>query len=183
MPESTTYIRFFGNVNEITVPNLINIIQEKFNSGVRRFVILISSKGGSVFYGISAYNFLKGLPAEIITHNFGSVDSSAGVIYCAGTKRYSVPHARFLIHPVTWTYVGTTILPEDQMEENVKSLKLDMENIAKILAGTTGKTKDEILQVMKNRTNLSPEEAKTFGLVHEIKNELVEDGTNILRVD
>ena len=181
--EQTVYIRFFGNVNEVTVPRLINIVQEKFNSGVRKFVILISSQGGSVFYGLSAYNFLKGLPAEITIHNFGSVDSIAGVIYCAGDKRYSVPEGRFLIHPVSWTYVGTVTLPEDQMEENVKSLRQDTENIANVIAKTTEQSKDKVLDDMKNRTNLDPEQAKEYGLVHEIKNDLVPDDAIILQVD
>ena len=181
--EQTVYIRFFGNVNEVTVPKLINIVQEKFNAGIRKFVILISSGGGNVFYGLSAYNFLKGLPAEIIMHNFGSIDSSAGVIYCAGDKRYSVPEGRFLIHPVTWTYYGTVSLPEDQMEENIKSLRQDTENIASVIAKNTGNTKEKVLDDMSKRTNLDPEEAKKYGFVHEIKNDLVPDNVTILQVD
>ena len=181
--EQTVYIRFFGDVNNVTVPKLINIVQEKFNAGIRKFVILISSRGGNVFYGLSAYNFLKGIPAEIIMHNFGSVDSSAGIIYCAGDKRYSVPEGRFLIHPVTWTYVGTVSVPEDQMEENVKSLRQDTENIANIIAKNSVKSKNEVLEDMRNRTNLNPEQAREYGLVHEIKNDLIPDDATIFQVD
>ncbi len=36
--------------------------------------LLLSSPGGSVFHGLSVYNFLKGAPFEVYTYNFGSVD-------------------------------------------------------------------------------------------------------------
>ncbi len=170
-------------MNNVTVPKLLNIVQDKLNTGTKKFVILISSGGGNVFYALSAFNFLKGISAEVITHNFGSVDSSAGVIFCAGSKRYCVPQARFLIHPVTWGYPQGADLSEEILEENLKSLKQDTENIAGVLSSTTGKSKSDILEAMKNRTNLNPVEAKDFGLIHEIKTELVEDGAEVLRVD
>ncbi len=61
--------------------------------GVNEFKILISSPGGSVQHGLSAYNYLKGIPAKITTHNFGIVDSIA-MLSCyivAGQKRLCVP--------------------------------------------------------------------------------------------
>jgi ATP-dependent protease ClpP protease subunit len=36
---------------------------------------------------------------------------------------------------------------------------------------------------MSKRTNLDPEEAKKYGFVHEIKNDLVPDNVTILQVD
>jgi len=80
-------IRFFCAVDDYTIPLLIANIDKKLQQGIEKFTILISSKGGSVFHGIWAYNYLKGIPAEITTHNFGSINSSASVIYCAGDKR------------------------------------------------------------------------------------------------
>jgi len=68
----------------------MQVVQQKLKEGTGRFVILISSMGGNVFSGISAYNFLKGIPAEVWTHNFGSTDSIAVVLFCAGSKRFSV---------------------------------------------------------------------------------------------
>ena len=68
-------IRFFAPVIDTTVNTLLSAIDEKMKQGIRDFIILISSPGGSVIHGLSAYNYLKGLPAVITTHNFGSVDS------------------------------------------------------------------------------------------------------------
>jgi ATP-dependent protease ClpP protease subunit len=82
----TTVIRFYSPVTEQSVSQLLNTVDQKLKAGTKRFVLLISSPGGSVFAGLSAYHYLKGIPAEIITHNFGEVDSIATVIYCAGSS-------------------------------------------------------------------------------------------------
>ena len=94
-------IKFFAPVIDVTINALMNAIDQKMKQGSTNFIILISSPGGSVFHGLSAYNYLKGLPATITTHNFGSVDSIGVVLYCGGSKRLSVPQARFLLHGVS----------------------------------------------------------------------------------
>ena len=98
--KKTIYIKFFAGIDPNTIAKLTTLVQQKLREGVERFVLLISSPGGNVFAGLSGYNFLKGIPAEVITHNFGSADSIATVLFCAGSRRFCVPHARFLLHGI-----------------------------------------------------------------------------------
>lgn len=182
MSESTVYIRFFTGINEKSIMTLINTIEQKLKAGTTKFVILISSGGGSTFHGISAYNFLKGIPAEVETHNFGSAMSVALALFCAGNKRYSAPHATFLLHGAQVNFPQGAGLEEKQLEERLKGLKLDMENMAGIIAANTGKSEKEIMEAMFNRTTLNPEEALEFGLVHEIKEPLFESGAEIIPI-
>lgn len=178
----TCYIKFYAQVDTNSVNLLMQTVENKLNEGVKRFVILISSVGGNVFHGISAYNFLKGIPAEVITHNFGSVDSVANVLYCAGSKRYCVPHARFLLHGVVAGFPQGAGLEEKQLVERLKGLQMDTENIAGVIANTIGKTEAEIKNAMIDRTTLSPEDAQTYGLVHEIKEDLIESGSQFITI-
>jgi len=175
-------IRFFAPVIDVTVNTLMNAIDQKMKQGVRDFIILISSPGGSVIHGLSAYNYLKGLPAAITTHNFGSVDSIGIVLYCAGSKRLSVPQARFLLHGVNAQFKGNQSLEEKQLEERLKGLRIDMENIAKVIAANTGKGTEEVTDAMLERTTLNPEEAQSWGLVHEIKSQLFEAGSEVTSI-
>jgi ATP-dependent protease ClpP protease subunit len=99
-------IRFFAPVIDATINALMSAVDQKMKQGTKEFIILISSPGGSVIHGLSAYNYLKGLPASIATHNFGSVDSIGIVIYCAGSRRLSAPQARFLFHGVNIQFKG-----------------------------------------------------------------------------
>ena len=171
---NTCHIKFFANVDESTIKALVSNLEQQLTAGVRRFVLLISSGGGTVFHGLSAYNYLKGIPAEVVTHNFGSVDSIGVVIFCAGDRRYSVPHARFLLHGVSAQFPQGAALEEKQLEERLKGLKIDTKNIAGVIAANCAKSEEEVHQAMLERTTLNPEQAVAWGLVHEIKEELVD---------
>lgn len=166
-----SYIRFFAPVVPQTTDQLFRIIDQKIREQCDKLHLLISSLGGSVFHGISIYNYLKGAPIETHTYNFGSVDSIGVVIFCAGKKRYSVPHARFLMHGVRFN-TGPASLDEKQLEENLKSIKIDQANIARIIAENTSKPAHKVEEDMNNRTTLNSVEAKDYGLVHDIKMEL-----------
>ena len=182
-PLKTTYIRFLAGVNGETVNRLLKAVDDGIRNGSKRFHILISSPGGSVFHGLSAYNYLKGLPVEIVTHNFGSVDSIGVVLYSAGARRLSVPHARFLIHGVRSQFVAGASLEEPQLEERLKGMRIDIENIAGVIAATTSKSEDEITQMMLDRTTLSPEEALDLGLVHELNEQLMPEGATLVIIE
>ena len=175
-------IRFFAPVIDATVNALMSAVDQKMKQGIKDFVILISSPGGSVIHGLGAYNYLKGLPISITTHNFGSVDSIGIVMYCAGSRRLSVPQARFLFHGVSAQFRGEQNLEEKLLEERLKGLRIDMENIARVIAANTGKNAEDVTAAMIERTTLNPEEALSWGLVHEIKSELFEAGSEVIAI-
>jgi ATP-dependent Clp protease, protease subunit len=182
MPGSMFYVKFFAPVMQDSINALMQIVDQKIRQGAQKMGLLISTPGGDVFHGISAYNYLKGVPLEIITHNFGSADSIGVVLFCAGAKRLSVPHARFLLHGVMSNFPGPTSLEEKQLEERLKGLQIDMGNIARIIADTVRKDRQEVLNDMLNRTTLYPDQAIEYGLVHEIKSELFEAGAEVISI-
>ena len=167
-----TYIRFMAPVIPATIDQLMKVVDKKLDEKYERLNLLLSSPGGSIFHGLSVYNFLKGSPIQVYTYNFGSVDSIGVVIYCAGSKRFCVPHARFLIHGVKMNFQGQASFDEFQIHEHLKSIQIDQKNIARVIADNTGKGADVIEKDMHDRKTLSPSEAKDYGLVHEIKSEL-----------
>jgi ATP-dependent Clp protease, protease subunit len=175
-------VRFFAPVIDVTVNALMSAVDQRMKQGTREFIILVSSPGGSVVHGLSAYNYLKGLPASITTHNFGSVDSIGIVIYCAGSRRLSVPQARFLFHGVNVQFRGEQNLDEKLLEERLGGLRMDVENIAKVIAANTGKSTKDIIDAMIDRMVLNPEQAQSWGLVHEIKSELFEAGSEVIAI-
>ena len=183
MPDKSIHIRYFAPVDEDHVKKLIQVVEQKLREGATRFVLLMSSQGGSVFHGLSAYNYLKGIPAEVITHNFGSVISMGVVLFCAGSKRLSVPHAMFLLHGVQSTFPRGASLEDKQLEERLKGLRIDMENIAGVIAATTGKSEEDVFQAMLDRTTLNPEQAVEYGLVNEIKEDLFDKGIELIPIE
>lgn len=173
------YIRFLAPVLPETTAQLFQIFDVALQQKYERLHLMLSSPGGSVFHGISIYNFLRGAPFETHTYNFGSVDSIGVVIFCAGSRRFSVPHARFLIHGVMLNVQGPGSFDEKSLEERLKGLQIDQENIARIIADTTGKPLHQITSDMHTRTTLNPGQAKDYGLVHEIQSALFPAGADL----
>ncbi len=180
--EKEIAIRLVAEINQQSTHALMNIVENNLNQGFTKFKILLSSPGGSVQHGITVYNFLKGIPASVDTYNIGSIDSIAAVIYCAGSKRFSVPNGRFLIHSVTWGAKAPIVLEEKQLKEIESGLKIDRENIAQIVASNCSKTQSEIEKIMLDGKMFSPQEAKEFGLVNEISEIIIDKGVPIIGI-
>jgi len=176
----TVYIRFHAAINFNTINTLTTTIQKKFDDGYEKFVLLISSVGGSVFHGVHAYNFLKGIPAEVITHNVGSSNSVAVVLFCAGSERFCSPNARFLIHSLTTNLQGDFELK--QIEEQLNILRNETETMAKIISDTTQKTTEEVMKIMAERTAFNAEQSKEIGLTTKIKTEIFEKGAEVIEI-
>lgn len=184
-PGSQVVIRFFDQVNERSVTQLFRLIDQEVQRGTKRVVLLIASPGGTVFHGLAAYNYLKGLPNEIevVTHNFGSADSIAVMIFCAGSIRRSVPNARFLLHGIGIAVASQTRLEEKALLERLNSMQTDSENIARVIATTTKKSLEDVKQAIFDGTVLNAEQAKQWGLVTEIQIQLFEPGSRILSIE
>ncbi len=184
MEKKTTYIKFFAQVNPKTIKALMQAVEQKLTEGTDRLAVLISSSGGNVSAGVSGYNFLKGVPTEIITCNFGDAYSIAVILFCAGSKRLCVPHARFLLHGIGFSVTAPTRFDEHILDERIKGLRLDRETIASIIADSTGgkkKVKDVDKDILSN-TVLNSQQAIDYGLVHEIKIELFPKGAEIISI-
>jgi len=172
----TAVIRFFVEVNDKTVGNLLSVIDAQLKNGTKRIILLISSPGGNVFFGLTAYNYLKGIPAEVITHNFGSVDSVATVIYCAGSERYSVPDGEFLFHGLSLAFPPMQ-LDQAIIEEQIKMANNQTETISKIISTCSNKKPGEVKSAMIARTVVTADEAVKWGLVNEVRSKVAPDGT------
>jgi len=180
--KETIYIQFFKGIELNTINKMTQLVLEQISKGVERFVFLMSSPGGNVFAGLSAYNFLKGIPAEVITHNFGSVDSIAAILFCSGSKRYCVPHARFILHGVTLDVKTPIQFTEKSLEERIRNLRVDREIFSRVLTDTTGRNHAQVEHDILEGIVLNSEQALEYGLVHEIKTELFEKGAKVLEI-
>lgn len=162
---------------------LINGVSDAVSKGAKSILLAISSPGGNIYWGVTLYNFLRGLGIDITTHNLGQVDSVAGVVYCAGQQRKCVSQGRFLIHGVSQTFHGTDVtLPEKQLQEQVSSLAHQRDTIAAILAERSGRELSAVKKDMLDGSVFSAEEAKQQGYVHEITDEVFDPTQEIVRI-
>ena len=71
---------------------------------------------------------------------------------------------------------------EPKLVELVKSLRVDMENCASVVAANTKKSKQQVFRAMQARTTLDPDAALGWGLVHEIRQELFDEGAEVVPI-
>lgn len=178
---SEIYLNFNLGINPQSTQALFKIIQEQLSKGMEKLNLLISSPGGDVDPGIAIYNFLKGLPIEVTIHNYGSCDSIAALIFCAGKSRYTVNNSRFLIHGIGVT-IQNQRFNENQLKETLGSIKNQRETISKIIAKECNKKIEDVENDMLKGIILTPQEAISYGLVTKIKDELIPKGVNFINV-
>ncbi len=176
------YIKFFAGVDDFSAAYLMQIIDQAITSGIKTLHLLLSTPGGSVFHGLSIYNYLRGAPIKVITHNFGQVDSIGVILFCAGSERLSVPNARFLLHGVAANFPQGARMEELQLDEVVSTVKTDSANIARVIASAGKKDERSIRKAMHDRTTLTPQEAEQWGLVTRIEPSLFPTGAKVIPI-
>jgi ATP-dependent protease ClpP protease subunit len=157
----TVVVKFFAEVNASSAQRLMQTLDTCVQQGVSEVLLLISSTGGDVHQGVSLYNYIRALPLTVTTHNFGSVDSIAVVIFAAGQRRLSVPQARFLLHGVATGLPapapGQVIQLNDATIKLLqKSIRADQLNIAKIVAANSNRSVRQIQSAMNAQVFLAP---------------------------
>jgi ATP-dependent Clp protease, protease subunit len=175
-----TQIELFGDIQYAMINPFLDFFAQRINEGETEFLIGVSSPGGNVFCGVSAYNVLKGSGVQITTHNFGHVDSIATLIFCAGSVRRAVPSSRLLIHDVHWGFQSGSY-NETSIRESLDGLRADRTLIATILAETMQSEVEEIEEVMRQSLTIQSQDALDRGLVTEITREVYDPHVPIQR--
>jgi len=182
MEKKTLYIVFMADVQAAQIAKLREAVTNAVNSGEYETIyILLSSGGGSVFEGLSMAAMLRSLPLNVITHNIGQIDSVAGVLFASGKERYASPNSSFLFHGVSIPINQTMI--ESQLFEQYQNLKRLRESIALNFSAYTGVKVEEVAALMIDGASiLSPTEALSKSIVHEIKDVSIPPGANIISI-
>lgn len=94
------YLAFNAPIDSNTVQQLTATCAQLVNQGHDEIYFLLSTPGGNVVAGITLYNMLRALPAKIIMHNVGNVDSIGNAVFLSADERYACQHATFMFHGV-----------------------------------------------------------------------------------
>jgi ATP-dependent Clp protease, protease subunit len=85
---------------------------------------------------LAAYQYLKGRPITLTTHNFGTTASAAIILFAAGSRRYSTPMGTFVIHEIMANPIPTQTSPQ-QLEELTSILNMQTAPMALVLSEAT----------------------------------------------
>jgi len=94
------YVAFNAPIDSNTVQQLTATCAQLLAQGHDEIYFLLSTPGGNVVAGITLFNMLRALPAKIIMHNVGNVDSIGNAVFLAADERYACEHSTFMFHGV-----------------------------------------------------------------------------------
>ena len=131
-----------------------------------QITLYIDSPGGSVTAGLSIYDVMQAVSADIHTVCVGTAASMAAVLFAAGDRREILRHGEVMIHDplVSGGISGSALTVQDKSNRLMDKRKL----LCGILAEHTGKSLKQIYKVTGKDTYFGAEEAVEFGLADSI---------------
>lgn len=126
----------------------------------------INSPGGSVTAGFAIYDTMQLIEPEVSTYAMGLAASMGQFLLSSGTpgKRYSLPHARILMHQPSAGVTGTASDIAIQAEVFGKW----KQELAKITADQTGQSVEQIIADGDRDRWFTAQEAKEYGFVDHV---------------
>ena len=126
----------------------------------------INSPGGVVTAGLGIYDTMQFIRPPVATLCVGQAASMGSLLLAAGegNMRAALPNARVMVHQPSGGFQGqvTDILIHAREVEGLKR-RLNL-----IYEKHTGRTYEEIEEALERDRFLSPEEAKSFGLIDSV---------------
>jgi ATP-dependent Clp protease protease subunit len=128
--------------------------------------LYINSPGGSVSAGLSIYDTMNFIKPDVSTLCMGMAASMGSFLLMAGAKgkRISLPNAKIMIHQPSGGAQGQA----SDIEITAREILKTREQLNRIYADRTGQTLDKIAADMERDYYMSPDEAKTYGLIDQV---------------
>ncbi|MFT4103196.1 MAG: ATP-dependent Clp endopeptidase proteolytic subunit ClpP [Burkholderiaceae bacterium] len=128
--------------------------------------LYINSPGGSVSAGLAIFDTMQFIKPDVSTLCMGFAASMGAFLLAAGEKgkRYSLPHARIMIHQPSGGAQGQA----SDIEIHAKEILRLRELLNQILAERTGQPLERIERDTERDNFMSPADAVSYGLIDKV---------------
>ncbi len=128
--------------------------------------LAVNSPGGSVSAGLAIYDVMNFVPNDVSTLVMGFAASMGQFLACVGTpgKRYSLPHARIMMHQPSGGLGGTAADIAIQAE----NLAHTKQTMVRLIARHTGQTEEAISRDQHRDAWFTAQEAREYGFVDHV---------------
>ena len=161
-------IIFLGTAVDDQVANIViaQLLFLESEDPDKDIMLYINSPGGMVTAGMAIYDTMQYVRPDVATFCMGQAASMGAFLLAAGAKgkRFSLPHARILIHQPHGGARGQAADIEIQARE-VRYLK---DTVTRVLAEACGKPHDTVARDIDRDNYMSAATAKEYGLVDEV---------------
>ncbi len=132
----------------------------------RDIYLYINSPGGSVSAGMAIYDTMQYVKNDVATFALGLAASMGQFLLCAGSsgKRYSLPHARIMMHQPSGGVGGTASDIKIQAEQMIYTKR----KMAELIAEHTGQNVATIERDSDRDRWFTADEARDYGFVDNV---------------
>ena len=176
---NTAYVSLSAEINVTTTEQIIATSASLVSQGFNCLYFMASTPGGGVMNGINIYNILKALPAKIIFHNVGNIDSIGNAIFLAGDERYACPHSTFMFHGVGFDLASNNRIEQKNAQEMLDGILADQKRIASIMVERTNLTDCQAADLFKESRTKDAAYAASMGIVSDIKDVNIPAGSPV----
>jgi ATP-dependent Clp protease protease subunit len=161
-------IIFLGTqVNDVVANAIVaQLLFLQFEDDKADIHMYINSPGGSITAGMAIYDTMQFVKPDVATYCIGQASSMGAILLTAGAagKRNALPHARIMIHQPLAGMEGTAT----ELEIHYKEVMRIKQMMNEVLLRHTGQTLSKIEQDTDRDNFMSPEEARSYGLIDNI---------------
>jgi len=161
-------IVFLGTAINDDVANVIiaQLLFLESEEPEKDIMVYINSPGGHVSAGLAIYDTLQYVRCDVATICMGQASSMGAFLLSAGAKgkRYSLPHARIMIHQPLGGYQGQAT----DIDIHAKEILRTRDTLNDLWALHTGQPLDRIQNDTERDYFMSAADAKEYGIVDEI---------------
>jgi len=161
-------IIFLGSVIDDDVANVVTaqLLFLESEDPEREIYFYINSPGGSVTSGLAIYDTMEYVKPQVSTVCLGQAASMGALLLACGAKgkRFSLPHARIMIHQPLGGFQGTATDVDIQAREILRM----REELNSVLMKHTGQTLKKIEKDTDRDLFMTGKQALEYGIVDEV---------------
>ena len=161
-------IIFLGTAVDDQVANIViaQLLFLESEDPDKDIMLYINSPGGLVTAGMAIYDTMQYVRPSIATYCMGQAASMGAFLLTAGAKgkRFSLPHARILIHQPLGGFQGQAT----DIDIHAREILRTRDKLNELLVKHTGQPMERIKQDTERDYFMSAMEAKEYGLIDEV---------------
>lgn len=154
----------YGDINPKMVEDLGNWVVDNYKEG-EKVLLTINSNGGFINAAVTIseiIRYIQSFHSEVTIINIGDVMSAATIIWLSCNRRIWNPQYDFLIHS---PYIQNVTGNADELIEQAIELTGVEGDIVELYCTISGKTEDEVLDLMKQERPMTFDELVDYHFI------------------
>jgi ATP-dependent Clp protease protease subunit len=159
---------FVGSAIDDDVANLVvaQLLHLEAEDPEKDIYMYINSPGGVVYSGLAIYDTMQFIKPDVATVCCGIAMSMGSLLLAGGAagKRSALPNSRILVHQPSGGFQGQAT----DIQIHAKEALALRRRVEEIYAEHTGRTVEDVSDVLERDRFFTPEQARDYGLVDRV---------------